>query len=158
MYAILIVCTGNICRSPTAEAVLRHKITERGLDGRLRVESAGLIDHHIGKPPDPRAIAAAAPRYRLDDLRARQVVAEDLTAFDLILCMTHRHLRELREMAPPDRAEAVRLFLDFGPAAGQEVPDPFWRGDDAFADVLRLLEDGADGLLDHLARQGFGNE
>lgn len=154
---VLFVCTGNICRSPTAEVVVRDKAAAAGLDGRLHLESAGTTGYHVGEPPDRRAIAAARRRgYDLSGLRARKVVAEDFARFDLLLAMADGHLRQLRGMAPARRRDGVRPFLDFAAGAGaRDVPDPYYGGAQGFETMLDLIEQGAEGFLAAVARGDF---
>lgn len=144
---ILFVCTGNICRSPTAEAVLVHRARAVGFE--VMADSAGTSAEEFGNPPDPRARAAALARgYHLPARRARQVRAADFTGFDRVLAMTTAHLRTLERRAPPTATARLQLFMDYAPGPGpRDVPDP-WYGDDAgFAEVLELIEAGVDGLL-----------
>ena len=153
--SVLIVCTGNICRSPTAEGVMRHKLAQEGLDARVRVESAGLGDWHIGDPPDPRAIDRAFRRgYDLSPLRARQFRIRDYHDFDLILAMDRGHLTAMERNRPAAATARLQLFLDFAPEAiaVREVPDPYY-GDLADYDhALDLIEPGVDGLIAALKR------
>lgn len=149
---ILFVCTGNICRSPTAEVVVREKARAVGLDGRLELASAGTTGHHVGDPPDRRAIETARRRgYDLTPLRARRLQRADFESFDLLLAMTDSHLRQMHALASDGQAHKLRMFLDFAPAAGtRDVPDPYYDGGRAFETMLDLIEQGADGLLEAL--------
>jgi protein-tyrosine phosphatase len=152
VIAVLFVCTGNICRSPTAEGVFRAMVDRAGLAAAFRIDSAGTYDGHAGEPPSLHAIGAAARRgYDLSALRARQFVTDDLRRFDHVLAMDRGHLRILRGMAPGGLREKPRLFLDFAPHLGlRDVADP-WGG--AMADYERALdtiEAGCAGLLEHL--------
>ena len=151
---ILFVCLGNICRSPTAEAVFRHVLASAATDLEIEVDSAGIGSWHIGEPPDARAQAAARRRgMDLSALRARQIVREDFERFDLILAMDRENLTELRKRSPAQYRERVRLFLEFAPDLGEEdVPDPYYGGDAGFEGVLDLTEQAARGLLDDLTR------
>ncbi|MGQ0654632.1 MAG: low molecular weight protein-tyrosine-phosphatase [Betaproteobacteria bacterium] len=138
---ILFVCTGNICRSPTAEAVLRHLAQKEGID--LQVESAGIGGWHVGSPPDQRAQHHARGRgYDLSAQRARQVRPADFEAFDLILAMDRGHLAALRRMCPPQHLAKVRLFK---PDA--DVPDPYYGGAEGFEQVLDVVEEVCRDLL-----------
>ena len=142
--SILFVCTGNICRSPTAEAVLRHLAREKSLE--LRIESAGLGDWHVGDPPDERAQQHAKNRgYDLSAQRARQVRAEDFERFDMILAMDRGHLRALQKLAPAHHHAKIRLFVE-----GRDVPDPYYGGPDGFEKVLDLVEARCQRLLQEL--------
>jgi len=142
--SILFVCTGNICRSPTAEGVLKSLCIQAGIE--LRIESAGLGDWHVGDPPDERAQHHARSRgYDLSAQRARQVSARDFQEFDLILAMDRGHLRELHGMAPPEHRTKIRLF-----ARDCDVPDPYYGGADGFERVLDLVEERCRALLEEL--------
>lgn len=140
---------GNICRSPTAEGVLRRKLEAVGLAGRVRLDSAGTHDYHVGSPPDRRAQAAAAGRgYDLSALRARQVSRADFSAFDLVLAMDNDNLQGLMRVCPAESRDKVRLYLSFSPRfANREVPDPYYGGADGFEQVLDMVEDAADGIV-----------
>jgi protein-tyrosine phosphatase len=150
---ILFVCLGNICRSPTAEVVFRRLLTGSKAGLAVEVDSAGIGDWHIGEPPDRRAQAAARRRgLDMSGLRARQVVHEDFTRFDLILAMDRENLEELRRRAPVQYRERVKLFLEFAPELElRDVPDPYYGGEAGFEEVLDLAEQAARGLLRHLA-------
>jgi len=150
--AVLFVCMGNICRSPTAAGVFRAAAHQAGLAGRIRVDSAGLGDWHAGSPPDRRAIQAARRRgYDLTALRARQVAVEDFTRFGWILAMDESNLRGLTAMRPQDYGGHLGLLLDFAPELGvREVPDPYYGGPAGFDRVLDLIEASTARLLERL--------
>lgn len=152
MVKVLFVCLGNICRSPTADAVFRKLVADAQLHDRIEVDSAGTGSWHIGHPPDKRATAAAAGRgYDLSPLRARQVVVDDFHRFDHVLAMDQANLSDLEVMCPSQHQEKLRLFLEFAPELGHsEVPDPYYGGDDGFDRVLDLVEAASQGLLQHL--------
>lgn len=160
--AVLFVCLGNICRSPTAEGIFRHLARERRLDHRLVVDSAGTGGWHVGEPADPRTLAAARRRGITWDHRARQVGVADFTRFDLLIAMDRRNLSDLLDVAPDEASRAkVVLLRSFDPstAPGDEldVPDPYFGGDDGFERVLDLCERACAGLLDTLVRErGLG--
>jgi protein-tyrosine phosphatase len=149
---VLFVCTGNICRSPTAEGIARHWTSKLGLDGVVEFDSAGTHSYHTGEAPDPRAQRAAAARgYDLSKLRARKLTTADFAAFDLVLAMDASHLEHLMRLCPPQFRGRVALFLShaerFGPG---DVPDPYYGGDRGFEEVLDMCEDAVHGLLDTL--------
>ncbi len=153
MVRILFVCSGNICRSPTAEGVFRDLVRGQGLEGKIAIDSAGTHGFHAGEPPDARSQAAARARgHAIGDLRARQVRADDFTTFDLILAMDRGHLRELTAQAPTAAdAAKIRLFMTFAPSFGtDDVPDPYYGAGDGFERVLDMIETGSEGLLAHL--------
>lgn len=155
-YAVLMVCMGNICRSPTAEAVLVAKLAQAGLAGRVRVDSAGTHSYHIGAPPDHRAQLHARQRgYDLSGLRARRVQAADFERFDLLLAMDRENLEGLLEIAPEGTAQRARLLLSFaaGPGGVSEVPDPYYGTDNGFEQVLDLVERACDGLVGHIVSE-----
>lgn len=156
MRALLFVCTGNICRSPTAEGVFRHKARAAGVEDRLRIESAGMGGWHIGEEPDPRAMAAAVARgFSLDGQRARQIDPGDFHEFDLILGMDRGHMRQLERVRPSGARAELRLFLDFAPGhEGRDVPDPYYGDAGGFEEVLDMVEAGAEGLLRHILEAG----
>ena len=145
---VLFVCLGNICRSPTAEGVFRHKVREAGLEGRIEIDSAGTGDWHVGKAPDARTRAAALRRgYDLSSLRARQVSVADFSRYDLILAMDHANLRDLKHLRGGSSKAELDLFLRRYEGAVDEVPDPYYGGEDGFEQVLDLVEQACDGLL-----------
>ncbi len=150
---ILFVCTGNICRSPTAEGVFLHRAAARGLAGTVAADSAGTSSEEHGNPPDPRARRAAGARgYALPDRRARRITPEDFEGFDLILGMDRGHIARLERIAPPQSRDRLRLFMEFaGDGMPRDVPDPWYGGMADFEHALDLIEAGVDGLLDALA-------
>jgi len=152
MISVLFVCTGNICRSPTAEGVFRKLAADAGWGGRLAADSAGTHGYHLGEAPDPRSQAAAAKRgYDLSDLRARKIERADFEHFDLILAMDHDHHAILSRMAPVSVSHKLRLMMSYARRFSEsEVPDPYYGGSQEFERVLDLLEDAAQGLLSSL--------
>jgi protein-tyrosine phosphatase len=151
---ILLVCFGNICRSPTAEVVIRRTAARAGLASRIEVDSAGTGEWYVGNPPDYRAIAHAARRgYDLQPLRSRQVSSADFDRFQFVLAMDRSNLAELRAMRPAHFEGELSLFLDFVPdATSREVPDPYDKGPEAFERALDLIEQGSDAFVAYLAR------
>jgi protein-tyrosine phosphatase len=156
--AVLFVCWGNICRSPTAEGIMRSVLAESGLQGAVVVDSAGTSGEHAGDRPDLRAQREAARRgIDLSDLRARKVVRDDFSRFDLLLPVDLVNERRLLGAAPDAAARSrVRPLCEFGSdqTAYPEVPDPYYGGPDGFALVFDLLEDTCRGLLGHLVDSG----
>jgi protein-tyrosine phosphatase len=152
---VLMVCMGNICRSPTAEAVLRHKLDAAGLGETVTVDSAGTHAWHAGSPPDQRSSTHAARRgYSLAGLRAREVVEADFDQFDLILAMDWDNLALLEERCPPPyRRKLGRLTEHCRLHDSPVVPDPYAGGAQGFEEVLDLVEDACDGLVTMLRRQ-----
>ena len=149
MTRVLFVCLGNICRSPTAEAVVRA-LAARDTPGlEIEVDSAGTHGYHTGSPPDERSIAAAHRRgIDMSSLRARVVEPGDFERFDLVLAMDESVYERLRGLAPRPLAERVRLFLHYAPQLGRrDVPDPYYGGPGGFEEVLDLVEEAARGLL-----------
>jgi protein-tyrosine phosphatase len=141
---VLFVCLGNICRSPTAEGVMRRIVREEGLEDRIEIDSAGTGGWHVGAPPDARATQAAARRGTVLEGAARRFEPADFERFDLILAMDRENRRDLLALAPDDEARAkVRMFR----ADGLDVPDPYYGGDDGFEEVLDLVEEAARGLV-----------
>jgi protein-tyrosine phosphatase len=145
---VLFVCLGNICRSPTAEGVFRHKLRAAGLEDRVQVDSAGTGDWHVGKAPDSRTRQAALRRgYDLSAQRARQVEVTDFQRFDLILAMDQSNLRNLQALRPANARADLDLYLRRYELALDEVPDPYYGGEDGFEQVLDLIEQASDALL-----------
>lgn len=149
---VLMVCLGNICRSPTAEAVFRECIKREGLEGRIHVDSAGTGSWHTGHPPDERAARAALARdYDMSALRARQVCVDDFSEYDYIFAMDKQNLEDLLALCDPALRHKVSLFLQHGGRGVEEVPDPYYSGPEGFELVLDLVEDAAGNLVRHLA-------
>lgn len=146
---VLFVCTGNICRSPTGEAVLRRMAETAGLGDAVTVESCGTHAYHIGQPPDSRAREAGERRgYDFSGQRARQIATADFDRFDLILAMDGGHLDRLRRAAPAGCGARICRFLDFAPGAGRRnVPDPYYGGAEDYELALDLIEAGCRGIV-----------
>jgi protein-tyrosine phosphatase len=149
---VLFVCTGNICRSPTAEGVFRALARRRGVLDRLRIDSAGTHDYHVGAPPDARAVEHAARRgYDLTGIRARQISWSDFQQFDRILAMDRGHLRELKAFAPPGTLWRIAKFLDHSASwRGLDVPDPYYGDGRGFEEVLDMVEEASARLLEEI--------
>ena len=149
---VIFVCMGNICRSPTAEAVFRDYVEKAGLLENIHIDSAGTHNYHIGDPPDARTQHAARRRgYDMSKLRGRQVEAEDFLRFDYVLAMDEANLANLRQLRPGDAQSHLGLFLEFAERHRErEVPDPYFGGADGFERVLDMVEDAANGLLKHI--------
>jgi len=160
--SVLFCCLGNICRSPTAQGVFEALRDRQGLTRQIAVDSCGTGDWHVGSPPDRRAAAAALARgYDLSHLRARQVARRDFGRFDYILAMDRQNLAELRRLQPAGFSGHLGLFLPFARAVHtgsaplpEEVPDPYYGGDEGFARVLDLVEMASEGLLREIAGAG----
>lgn len=155
---VLFVCTGNICRSPTAEGVFRQVVAQAGLSSQFHIDSAGTHGYHLGEPPDIRAVALARKHgYDLSGLRARQFVAADYAAFDLLLAMDRGHLKIMQRLAAACDMERARLFLSYAPDLGiDDVPDPYYGEERDFAHTLALIERGSRALLGALTRTDLG--
>ncbi|QPB85459.1 low molecular weight phosphotyrosine protein phosphatase [Pseudoalteromonas rubra] len=150
---VLVVCMGNICRSPTMEAVLKHTAMQQGLN--LEVDSAGTIAYHQGNPPDRRSAAAAHKRgYNLSSIRARQVQPQDFEYFDLILCADEQNLADLHAKCPGQYQYKLALFLRYGEQPHDEVPDPYYGGGDGFELVLDLVEQASNNIITKLSKLG----
>lgn len=148
MIKVLFVCMGNICRSPTAEGVFRHKVELDGLADQISIDSAGTHAYHVGNPPDRRAQDAALKRnIDLSSQRARRVNADDFSSFDYVIAMDDSNKRDLLSICPDGFEDRVHLFLDFAECNETEVPDPYYGQGRGFEIVLNLVEEAAEGLL-----------
>jgi len=158
MQSVLFICTGNICRSPTAEGVFSKMVADAGLAHVIRADSAGTHAYHAGEAPDARAQAAARARgYDLSRLRARRIGAADFSAFDLIIAMDRDHHEILARLAPPAARSKIRMMLAYARRSETlDVPDPYYGGPEGFALVLDLIEDAAEGLLASLRSEQAG--
>jgi protein-tyrosine phosphatase len=154
MVKVLFVCLGNICRSPTADGVIRKLVADAGLAEQIQVDSAGTAGWHIGRAPDPRTVAAAQKRgFDLSPLCARQVTRVDFAEFDYVLAMDKSNLSDLQALKPAGYRGHLGLFLAFSEQQKfREVPDPYHGGNDGFELVLDLVEDAALGLLNDIRK------
>lgn len=153
MVRVCFVCLGNICRSPTAEAVMKHLVEREGLSNAIHVESAGTGDWHVGRPPDERSRHVAKGRGFLLEGRARQFVAPDFERFDYVVAMDGENRAELGRIAKrASRDTEVHMLRDFDPEAprGSDVPDPYYGGPQGFERVIDICEAGCRGLLQHI--------
>lgn len=157
---VLFVCLGNICRSPTAEAVFRDKVFKAGLQDSFYIDSAGTGDWHIGRSPDPRAQQHAAESgYDLSALIARQVNGADFVGFDYILAMDQQNLMDLKAMQPVEFQGQLSLLLDYDSSSElREVPDPYYGGSEGFRQVIQLIEGACDSFIEEVrgSLQGVG--
>ena len=149
---VLFVCMGNICRSPTAQALFREAVTAARLDDEITTDSAGTHAYHIGNPPDSRATATALERdIDMTDLRARQVCEADFEQFDYVVAMDRDNLALLEASCPPEAQDRLSLMLDWAEGWGDEVPDPYYGSDEGFIRVFDMLTAASQGLLAHIA-------
>jgi protein-tyrosine phosphatase len=156
MLRLCFVCLGNICRSPTAEAVMRKLVSEAGLSNAIEVDSAGTAGYHTGEPPDRRAQRAGERRGVQLGGRARQFKQKDWAAFDYVLAMDRSNFDDLKESAPsPEAQRKLHLLRAFDGSAPKwaNVPDPYYGGDDGFDEVLDICERACEGLLAHLRQK-----
>ncbi len=154
---VLFVCMGNICRSPTAEAVFRHIVEKEGLERQIHIDSAGTHDYHIGDGPDTRSQHAAKNRgYNMGGLLGRQVGIDDFHRFEYVLAMDKANLVFLERLRPSGAELHLGLFLEFAQRHQErEVPDPYYGGVQGFERVLDMVEDAAHGLLSHIKQRHF---
>ena len=153
MTKVLFVCMGNICRSPTAEGVFRHKVEQNNLQEQISIDSAGTHAYHVGNPPDQRAQDAALKRdIDLSQQRARRVSADDFSEFDYIIAMDESNLDDLLSICPTGYEDRLHLFLAFSDSENREVPDPYYGQGRGFEIVLNLVEDASEGLLEHIRK------
>jgi protein-tyrosine phosphatase len=152
--SVVFVCTGNICRSPTAEGVFIKMVADAGLSDRIVVDSAGTHGYHVGEAPDPRTQEAAARRgYDLSPLRARQFERQDFVRFDWVLAMDRDNHSILARLAQPSTGHKLRMMMEFARQFREiEVPDPYYGGPKGFERVLDMLEDASLGLLEEIRK------
>ena len=157
MVSVLFVCTGNICRSPSAEGVFRHMLAKAtNLNGLvIECDSAGLDDMHAGQAPDMRSQRAAIRKgYDISKIVARALSRRDFEKYDYILAMDKTHFRSLTQMCPPQYTSKIRMFLSYAPdAVSEDVPDPYYGGENGFENVLHLIEQGCKGLLEDIVHR-----
>lgn len=149
--SVLFVCMGNICRSPTAEAVFKQKAQQYKLD--IFIDSAGTIAYHQGNPPDPRSVKAGEARgLNFTGMTARQIIDKDFSQFDLILAADHANMKELIARCPPEYKHKLNMILAFGNTGIEEVPDPYYGGERGFETVIDLLENSLTALAEKCQR------
>ncbi|WP_127470331.1 low molecular weight protein-tyrosine-phosphatase [Thiomicrorhabdus aquaedulcis] len=155
--AVLFVCLGNICRSPTAHGVFRQLVLNQGLNERIQIDSAGTAAYHVGKAPDSRSTLVAKERgIDMSDLRARKVDFGDFIEYDYILAMDEANFNHLKAMALPEHYSKIKLFLDYSQEFEErEVPDPYYGGATGFDHVFDLVESASKGLLAHIKQQNL---
>ena len=148
---VLMVCLGNICRSPTAHGVLSKLVIDKSLGTSIVVDSAGTGDWHLGESPDARSKLAALTRgYDISKLTARQVASEDFSEFDYLLAMDEHNLSDLNKLCPEEYKHKLKLLLSFGSSEEISVPDPYYGGSSGFENVLDLIEDACEGYLNYI--------
>lgn len=154
MTKVLFVCMGNICRSPTAEAVFRHLVHQQELSHRFEIDSAGTHDYHVGYPPDHRMQKAALARgYDLSKLKARQVDPVDFEYYDYILAMDNHNMDCLLDIKVDNKIAKVELFLNYAvDQDDKEVPDPYYGGEEGFEHVMTLIEYASQGFLETIQK------
>ena len=154
VFAVLFVCTGNICRSPTAEAVFRHQVKQHNMLELFEIDSAGTHGYHVGHPPDERSEKAALARgISMKGQSARSVQMDDFMNFDLMLAMDEGHYQHLERMRPAAARAEVKMFLDYHPSQSGSVPDPYYGGAKGFDNVFDMIEEASTILLQSLKKK-----
>jgi protein-tyrosine phosphatase len=155
MIKILFVCLGNICRSPLAEAILNHKVKEKGLAGKIKCDSCGTSDYHIGEFPDERSVQCAKSRGILISHRGRQINKFDLKDFDYLIVMDQSTMRTVQKLLDKYSISHHHLYLmrEFHPGTEQlDVPDPYYGEEDGFEEVYKILEESLDNFLNQITK------
>ncbi len=150
--SVVFVCMGNICRSPTAEGVFRHAVKQRGLSDQIRIDSAGTHAYHIGESPDSRSQSTALSRgVNLSAQRARKVEGTDFDRFDYVIAMDRSNLENLKNLQQSNQSAKLHLFMEFANDwDNQEVPDPYYGGDNGFDQVFDMVQSASEGLLEYI--------
>ena len=150
--SVLFVCLGNICRSPSAEAVFRHKAKQQNVN--VLIDSAGTAGYHVGSLPDSRSMEAGTMRgYDFSGITCRKLTEQDFENFDLVVAMDRDNLRNMDKVCPAEHKHKMSLFLQFADVEEDEVPDPYYGGKKGFEHVLDLIEAASDGLIQHIKNQ-----
>ena len=159
MYKVLFVCTGNICRSPTAEGVFKALIKSYRLSDQLETDSAGIGSWHEGSSPDPRSVATAKARgVDISKQKARTFKKQDFKEFDLVLCMDSSHEKHLLNLCPANLRYRIRLFLDYAPEIEtSDIPDPYFDGNEGFEKVYDMIKIAAIGLIEEIKKYSLSS-